>query len=60
MGGGIIFCLFMGLFALLAIVISAWQLKCFFPEEKPLRDLLPCVYLVLGACFVRVLFSFIL
>lgn len=60
MAGGIIFSLFMGLFSLLAIFISAWQLKCFFPEEKPFRDLLPCVYLVLGACFVKVLLSIVL
>lgn len=58
--GGIIISLSFGLFSLLAIVITTWQLKYFFPEENPFRDLLPCVYLLLGACFVRVLLSIVL
>lgn len=58
--GEIIINLSFGLFSLLAIVVSAWQLKYFFPEENPFRNLLPCMYFLLGVCFIVILLSIIL
>lgn len=58
--GEVVICLSFGLFSLLAIVITAWQLKYFFPEENPFHDLLPWMYPFLGACFAKVLLSIIL